>query len=86
MKTVGDTTTSTFPLSHNALCPVEDKFGFLQSNAICKVQMLSILTSLKVLSSVGTLPNDKFLDLSKLKAFADDTFNVATMMISVIIG
>ena len=32
---------------------------------------------------VNSLTNDKFLDWSKLKAFPDDIFNVATMIISV---
>ena len=32
---------------------------------------------------LNSLPNDKILDLSKLKAFADINFNVTKMMISV---
>ena len=32
---------------------------------------------------LSSLPNDKTLALTKLKAFADDNFNVAKMMISV---
>ena len=32
--------------------------------------------------SINSLPNDKFLDWSKLKAFADDKLNDAKMMIS----
>ena len=32
---------------------------------------------------VNSLPHDKILDLTKLKAFADDNINVAKMMISV---
>ena len=31
---------------------------------------------------LNPLPNDKFLDLSKLKSFADNEVNVAKMMIS----
>ena len=31
---------------------------------------------------IYSLPNDKFLDWTKLKAFADDKVNVAEMMIS----
>jgi hypothetical protein len=31
---------------------------------------------------MNSLPNDKILGLTKLKAFADDKFNVAKMMIS----
>ena len=34
-------------------------------------------------SCVNSLPNDKILALSKLKAFANDKFNVTKMMISV---
>ena len=33
--------------------------------------------------SFNPLPNDKILDSSKLKAFADNKFNVALMIISV---
>ena len=35
-------------------------------------------------SEVNSLPNDKFLDRTKLKAFADDKLNIAVMMISLI--
>ena len=31
---------------------------------------------------INSLPNDKILDMTKLKAFADDKLNVATIMIS----
>ena len=33
-------------------------------------------------SVYNPLPNDKILDVTKLKAFADDKLNVATMMFS----
>ena len=33
-------------------------------------------------NSINSLPNDKFLDIAKLKAFADDKLNVAKMTIS----
>ena len=36
------------------------------------------------LSVFNTLPNNKILDVIKLKAFADDTISVAEMLISVI--
>ena len=32
-------------------------------------------------SSLNPLPNSKIFDMTKLKAFEDDKFNVATMMI-----
>ena len=35
-----------------------------------------------ILYSDNTLPNDKILDVTKLKAFADDKLNVTKMMIS----
>ena len=35
---------------------------------------------------INTLPNDKILDVTKLKAFADDRINVAQMMIPVFVG
>ena len=34
-------------------------------------------------SSINSLPNNKILDVTKLKAFADDKINAAQMMISV---
>ena len=33
-------------------------------------------------SKINSLPKDKILDLTKLKAFADEKLNVAKMMIS----
>ena len=46
--------------------------------------MLSIWTSKNIVwLRVDSLPNDKILALTKLKAFADDKFNVAKLMISV---
>ena len=44
--------------------------------------MLSILISPKYLFG-KELPNNNFLDLAKLKAFADNKLNVAKIMISV---
>ena len=38
--------------------------------------------NMKKKKSVNPLPNDKFLDMTKLKAFADDKLNVAKMTIS----
>ena len=35
-------------------------------------------------TGLNSLPNDKILDVTKLKAFADDKINLAQMMISVI--
>ena len=46
--------------------------------------MLSIWTSKNIVwLRVDSLPNDKILALTKLKAFADDKFNVAKLMTSV---
>ena len=33
---------------------------------------------------INSLPNDKILDVTKLKAFAEDKLNVARMMISLL--
>ena len=38
----------------------------------------------KSLNRINSLTNDKILDWSKFKAFADDKFDVAKMMISVL--
>ena len=61
------------------------KISFFQSLLFCLLQMLSIWTSLKFCCLIKTslricrlvknfVPNDKILDWSKLKAFADDKF------------
>ena len=34
---------------------------------------------------INTLPNDKILDVTKLKAFADDRINVVQMIITVFV-
>ena len=39
--------------------------------------------SICILKSFNSLPNNTILDVTKLKAFADDKTNVAKMMISV---
>ena len=47
------------------------------------VHALSPFEVRKLTVSVNSLQNDKILDVTKLKAFADDKINVAQMMISV---
>ena len=47
------------------------------------VHALSPFEVRKLTVSVNSLRNDKILDVTKLKAFADDKINVAQMMISV---
>ena len=42
-----------------------------------------LLPSLPLLI-VNSLPNDKILDMTKLKAFADDNLNIAIMTISLL--
>ena len=42
-----------------------------------------LLPSLPLLT-VNSLPNDKILDMTKLKAFADDNLNIAIMTISLL--
>ena len=36
----------------------------------------------KMVKQFNSLPNDKFMDMTKLKAFADDKFNVTNMTFS----
>ena len=48
-----------------------------QSHLFYSLQVLSVFTSL------NPFPHDKILDLTKLKAFADDKLNVSKMIISV---
>ena len=45
--------------------------------------MLSILTRLEYHHQVNSLPNNKFLDWSKLKALAEDKFDLTKNMKSV---
>ena len=51
---------------------------------VCWLQLLSILTSPRL--DINPLPNEKILDMTKLKAFADDKLNVARMMIFLLDG
>ena len=44
--------------------------------------MLSAKIEIKKYLLFDSLPNDKFLDVTKLKAFADDKSDVAKMLIS----
>ena len=44
--------------------------------------MLPVCGSLKFCVRANRLPNDKVLDMTKLKSFADEILNVARMMIS----
>ena len=43
----------------------------------------NLLVSLRTLYFLNPLPDDKILDQTKLKAFADDKLNVTKMIISV---
>ena len=47
--------------------------------------MLRIWTGLKLLHLFKTLPNDKILDLSKFKAFADDKI-IPTQKLKFVLG
>ena len=49
-----------------------------QLKSICRLKML--LTRLKFLHLVNFLPNEKISDWTKLKAVADDNFNMAPMI------
>ena len=40
-------------------------------------------TNSAILAAFNSLPNDQILDVTKLKAFADDKINVAQMLLSV---
>ena len=46
-----------------------------------RIQLFPVMDSWN--PTYNSLPNDQILDLTKLKAFADDKINVAQMMISV---
>ena len=63
----------------------EKEISIFQSlfQLFCCLQVLSILTSLKICHLVNPLPVNKILDQTKLKAFADDKLNVTKMIISV---
>ena len=63
----------------------KDKFYSLATLYYFRLQMIWIRTSKKnvVWCSVNSLPNDKILDSTQLKAFADDKINSAHKTISV---
>ena len=73
--------------SHHVFYPSKSKLQFF-THAFCPLQMLSIWTSLKKLSSGkkrkgSPLPENKILDQTNLKAFADDKLNVTKVIISI---
>ena len=75
--------TSTFYISCNVFYPSQKQISIFQPHLFCCLQILLILDQSKILSfsRVNPLPNEKNLDVTKLKAFADDKSKVARMMI-----
>ena len=49
---------------------------------VCKCFLFGLVQNFVVWELVNSLPNDKILDVTKLKTFADDKINAAQMMIS----
>ena len=76
--------TSNFSFSHYVFYSIKNKnYDFCY---ICCLQMLSVRSGPKfcqLWELVNSLPNDKSLDMIKLKAFADNKLNVAKMKISI---
>ena len=81
--------TTIFSFFHNVFYPPQTKFNcwatsILSSAYVLNLDHSKILWFGKKLNHViNPLPDDKILVWSKLKGFADDKFNVATIMISV---
>ena len=70
-------------LKNNPLNPLIG-IKIISINITRKCKLSEVYCKQKCLRLVfNSLPNDKFLDRTKLKAFADDKFNVAKMTISV---
>ena len=70
--------TSIFTFYHNVFYHTKDKNHHFSNNdfVFCICFHFGQGQHFVVCSRVYSLPNDKFLDLSKLKAFADDKINV----------
>ena len=72
--------------SHNVFLPFPTHISIFHLHLFCRLQMLSIWTSLEfccLVNSFNPLPDNKIFDWSKLKSFADDKLNVTKMIISV---
>ena len=67
--------TSIFFFSYNVVYPSQDQLPFFCNISFCHVQVLSFW------NRVNYFPNNKILDSSK--AFDDNRFNVAIMMMAV---
>ena len=49
---------------------------------LIKIRLHKICSLICMIHLFNPLPNDRFLDMTKLKTFADDKLNVATMILS----
>ena len=70
--------TTIFSFSQNIFQPIQDKFHHLEQFhfIVCKFFVIGPGQDFVVWLRINPLPNDKFLDWCKLKAFADDKINV----------
>ena len=73
--------TSIFSFSRTVFYPSTKQISVFQSHLFCCLQICDLERFKKL--SFGkdlTLPNDKILGVTKLKAFADDKINVSQLM------
>ena len=75
--------TSIFSFSHHVFCPLKAIFTVLATFKVW-FWIVFVWAVLYLLGGKGFnhLLNNKILDMTKLKAFADDKLNIAKMMIS----
>ena len=57
------------------------QISIFEPHLFCHLQILSIWISLNICHLVKSLPNEKFLEVTKLKAFADKKLSVAKIKI-----
>ena len=78
--------TSMVSCSQNVFCVSKRQVSLsqpYQNLSLSPAKALNLDNS-KIVSFVNSSPNDKILDMTKMKAFADDKISAAQMMISVL--
>ena len=71
-----------FSFVHNVFHHLIKRIATLQSY-LCLFNCFQLHTKDKIILVLNSLPNDKILEWTKLKAIADDKIDVAKIMISV---
>ena len=76
--------TSNFSFSHNVFYSIKGRSYYFLLHSICPLQMISIWSgpNFVVWEWVNPLPNNKILDITKVKGFAVSKLHIAKMIVS----